>query len=216
MLFIGMCTFIANDLDDTESDRINHAERPLPRGDVSPSIAATLYFICLGAALFTTRTYVPFRTAFGYYFLLCMSISYRYIVEVFPVIKAPYVATAFALPVIILASYYPSNRLRVAAVSVFMYTMGKELCMDLIDRPGDATSVLHRVPEKQLAITAFCVQALALFLLLVLWSGWLDSIFLITMTSAFAGATFCWFSARRQIAVQVMRIQFLLGLRFLL
>src|ERR1017187_7491524 len=37
LLFICMCTFIANDLDDFERDRINHPERPLPGHRLSPT-----------------------------------------------------------------------------------------------------------------------------------------------------------------------------------
>src|SRR3954464_12491970 len=70
LLFIGMCTFIANDLDDVEKDRINHPERPLPSGHVKPSLAAMLYFFCLVSALSTTRFYVQANMAFWYFLLL--------------------------------------------------------------------------------------------------------------------------------------------------
>lgn len=37
LLFTGMCTFIANDLNDIEKDRVNHPERPLPVRHLTPN-----------------------------------------------------------------------------------------------------------------------------------------------------------------------------------
>ena len=58
LLFIWMCTFIGNDLDDLERDQINHPDRPLPKRLINLSVAALLYFLCLGMALFLTRYFV--------------------------------------------------------------------------------------------------------------------------------------------------------------
>ena len=44
LLFTCICTFIANDLDDVERDRVNHPERPLPAGELSRAVAGILYF----------------------------------------------------------------------------------------------------------------------------------------------------------------------------
>src|SRR5947209_639737 len=102
LLFICICTFIANDLDDAEKDQINHPERPLPARRLTPTFAAILYFIFLGAALFSTQRYVPERIAFWYYALMVLSISYGYIVDCLPGFKALYVATVISVPVLIL------------------------------------------------------------------------------------------------------------------
>lgn len=64
LLFVYMCAFIANDLDDVEKDRVNHPERSLPAGYVTPAVAAILYFACLALALFSTRHYVTPGLAF--------------------------------------------------------------------------------------------------------------------------------------------------------
>src|SRR6266481_2021310 len=81
LLFICMCTFIANDLDDLERDQTNHPDRPLPARHLNPTVAAGLYFICLALSLFFTRHFADQRTAFWYYVLLTLSISYGYVVE---------------------------------------------------------------------------------------------------------------------------------------
>src|SRR5688572_25750894 len=84
LLFISMCTFIANDLNDRERDEINHPERPLPSGHVTPAFAATLYFGSLAAALFATRYWVREDIAFWYYLLIALSVSYGHVVDALP------------------------------------------------------------------------------------------------------------------------------------
>ena len=76
LLFSFMCTFIANDLDDVEKDRVNHPDRPLPARQITPALAAVLYFTCLALALFSTRCYVSPGIAFLYYSLIALLISY--------------------------------------------------------------------------------------------------------------------------------------------
>jgi 4-hydroxybenzoate polyprenyltransferase len=51
LLFIGMCTFIANDLEDLEKDRLIHPERPLPARNLTIEFAAILYFVPVLARL---------------------------------------------------------------------------------------------------------------------------------------------------------------------
>ena len=76
LLFIFVCTFIANDLDDVERDKVNHPDRPLPAGHLTPALATVLYFTSLASALFSTRYYVPPGIAFLYYALISLTISY--------------------------------------------------------------------------------------------------------------------------------------------
>jgi len=107
LLFTCVCTFIGNDLDDVERDRVNHPERPLPAGELSAAVAGIMYFTCLSLALFSTRHYVTPGIAFWYYGLIAISISYGYVVECFPSLKAPYVAVVSSIPVLIVAAWYP-------------------------------------------------------------------------------------------------------------
>jgi geranylgeranylglycerol-phosphate geranylgeranyltransferase len=144
LLFICMCTFIANDLDDLERDLINHPDRPLPGRRLTPTAAGVLYFVCLALALFTTRYLVDQRIAFWYYGLATASISYGYVVEYLPSIKALYVAAAISIPIWIVATSYPDERrLYVLAAAGFFFALGRELCMDIDDRPGDVASMIH-------------------------------------------------------------------------
>jgi geranylgeranylglycerol-phosphate geranylgeranyltransferase len=168
LLFICVCTFIANDLDDVERDRINHPDRPLPAGHLTAAVAGFMYFTSLGLALFSTSYCVTQGIAFWYYGLIAISISYGYVVECFPSFKAPYVAATSSIPVIIVAAWYPAESgLYFVAGSVFLVSIGREVCMDITDRVGDDESFMHRFDPRTLALVAFCFQFTGLLLLLV-------------------------------------------------
>jgi geranylgeranylglycerol-phosphate geranylgeranyltransferase len=218
LLFISICTFIANDLDDIEKDRINHPERPLPSGHVKPSLAVVLYFSCLASALFTTRHYVQARTAFWYYLLLTLSISYGYVVDCFPGFKSLYVAGAISVPVLIVATSYPSEgRLYLVAVSVFFFVLGRELCMDFVDRAGDTASFMHRIEARSIAIAAFSSQIIGLLLLAVQAGDLLDVLAVLLMAYLLALSGRHWFkSARYKQAIILMKVQLFVGLYFLI
>ncbi len=158
LLFTCVCTFIANDLDDIERDRVNHPERPLPTGQLAPAVAGIMYFASLGLALFSTRHYVTQGIAFWYYGLIAISISYGYVVECFPSFKAPYVAAVSSIPVLIVAAWYPAEaRLYFVAGSVFLVSvcteaLGLLLLLIQVDKPRDIVVLIG--PMAVLAIAA--------------------------------------------------------------
>ena len=126
LLFIGMCTFIINDLDDIEKDRTNHPSRPLPSGQIQPVFVAVLYFMCLAGALLTTLFCITGEyVVFLYYLVLTLCISYSYVVEYLPAFKALYVAGASAIPVLIVIAYYPNETtLYLVAAANFSFMLG--------------------------------------------------------------------------------------------
>jgi geranylgeranylglycerol-phosphate geranylgeranyltransferase len=218
LLFICMCTFIANDLDDLERDQINHPERPLPKRRLSLTVAALLFFICLALALFLTKRYVDERIAFWYYGLATVSISYGYVVEWLPSIKAPYVAVAISVPVLIVAASYPAeHHLYVVAVAGFMLALGRELCMDIADRAGDVRSAMHRIPESRLAVTAFISQTIGWALLVLQIRRTLDLLAAVFLAIVLLIAGIWWFRAKKyKMARRLMKLTFLVGMYFLL
>src|ERR1041385_7266855 len=142
-LFIWICTFVANDLDDKDRDEINHPARPLPRGEITPGIAACLYFGALAAALITIKEFTTFDQAVWYYSILAIFISYHYVVEHVAVLKAPYVAAGIAAPILVIAQFFPGDtRLSLVAPAAFCFALCRELCMDVLDRSGDRQSAL--------------------------------------------------------------------------
>lgn len=218
LLFICVCTFIGNDLDDVERDRVNHPERPLPTGDLSAAMAGIMYFTSLSLALFTTRHYVTQGIAFWYYGLIAISISYGYVVECFPSLKAPYVAAVSSIPVLIVAAWYPAEaRLYFIAASVFLVSVGREICMDIEDRVGDSISFMHRFEPRALALIAFCIQVTGLLLLLVQVGKPRDMVVIIGTTGLLALAAIYWFKfARYKRAAFLMKLQLVAGLYFLM
>jgi hypothetical protein len=204
-------------LDDLERDRVNHPERPLPARHLTPKFAAVLYFVSLALALFSTRYFVARDIAFWYYGLMTLSISYGYIVECLPSFKTPYVAAASSIPVLIIARSYPDElRLYVVAGSVFLFSLGREVCGVIQDRHGDPASYLHRFKPSLLALVSFLVQAIGLLLLAtqIRKSGEIACLLAMTFLLMLAGVY--WFkSARYRQATLLMKIQLFVGLYFL-
>jgi geranylgeranylglycerol-phosphate geranylgeranyltransferase len=218
MLFVGMCTFIANDLDDIEKDRINHPDRPMPSGEIKPAIATICYFISLAASLFTIRFYIGSTpVSFLYYVLLSLCISYRYIVEYLPGVKPAYVAAAASVPILIVVTYYPrENGLYSLTVAVFLFVLGRELCEDLLDRPGDPVSFIHSLAPRRVATIALLCQAAGLFLLSFQARGWMEVIDLFVILVVLTLSYICWFRLRRfTTATALMKGILFLGLYFL-
>lgn len=218
LLFIFMATFISNDLDDLERDRINHPDRPLPQHKIKLTSAVILLFACLVTALVLTNILVSPPIAFWYYFLMVFSISYSYIVDFLPSIKAPYVAANLSVPIIIIATYYPNDhKLYVVAGSCFLLTLGRELCMDINDRPGDSLSALNNISSRYVAFFAFASQFAGLLGLAVMFRRCWDMLMLCFMLVIFIASAISWFSCRRcKRAARIMKLQLLLGIYFLI
>jgi 4-hydroxybenzoate polyprenyltransferase len=195
-----MCTFIANDLDDLERDKVNHPDRPLPAGKVTVAFAVVLYFTCLALALFSTKYYVKQGVDFWYYGLISLSISYVYIVN--------------GLPVLMMATLYPEEpRLYVLAGTGFLTILGREICMDIQDRAGDVVSFMHRIDPKRLAIVAFSLQTVGLLLAATQIRALADAIVLSAMITLYVVSYLCWFKlGREKRAILLMKIQFFVGL----
>lgn len=217
LLFICACTFIANDLDDVEADKINHSARPLPSGDFSARLAVLLYFTFLGLALFSIRFFVPTGVDFLYYALLSLSISYDYVVEYFPGLKSLYVAFACSLPVAIVAVTFPLEpRLDIVVISAFLMSLGREVCMDIRDRPGDAVSFLHNFNAGRLACLAIIVQAVGQSILILIIHESTDVAALFGMALFLGLSALFWFKLKKlKLALILMKVQFFAGLYFL-
>lgn len=218
LLFISVCTFIANDLDDIEKDQVNHPDRPLPSGYFSPVFAVVLYFTFLALALFSTRYFIPTGIDFLYYAAISLSISYGYIAEYIPILKSPYVAIAATVPILIIAVLYPhETKLYIVAGSVFLMTLGREICMDIKDRAGDPASFMHRFRPKPLGAVAFSLQTLGLLLLVSLINRVGDIIDLLAMTFLLALSGILWFKHERyKLSLILLKIQLFVGLYFLI
>jgi geranylgeranylglycerol-phosphate geranylgeranyltransferase len=218
IFFICACTFISNDLEDIEKDSINHPDRPLPSRHLTPVCAVVLYFICLAGALLTTRQFVTEEISFWYYALISLSISYGYIVDYLPSMKAFYVAIASSFPVLILSAWHPlERRFYGLAVVVFLLTTGREMCMNIEDTPGDNPSFLHRFDPMYLAAIGFALQISGFAILLTQIDGAGDVASLALMGALLALSAIYWFNLYRyKAAIALMKVEFFVGLYFLL
>lgn len=219
LLFASICTFIANDLDDQEKDALNHPERALPSRTLSPPLVSVAYFLSLAGALFATRFGVgTSRVTFLYYVLLVACISYHYVVEYLSSLKAAYVAAVSVLPVVILHAHFPLDRhLRLVALALFLFMLGREMLKDLPDRRGDPTSLLHSIPADRVATFAFISECLAVILLSLLVSALMAGAVLALMTALLLTTHWLWFRRRcPKPALQLMQLILFMGLYFLL
>jgi len=217
LLFIAMCTFIVNDLDDVEKDIINHPERPLPAGQLTTSLAAVAYFVSLACALFTTRAFIMSSAAFWYYLLLTLSISYGYVVEWFPGFKAPYVAGAISIPVLIAATFHPTEtKFYVLVLCIFLLSLGRELCQDIIDRAGDSPSFMSRIGAKPIAAIAFSSQAIGIILLATESTNLISIAVVVLMAAVLLVCSHSWFKLRTyRRVIALMKLNFVIGMYFL-
>jgi len=213
-----MCTFIINDLNDREKDAINHPERPLPSGVVTPVYVVGLYYLCLAMALLSVRIAITGDdAAFWYYTLLTMVISYDYIVEYVPAAKAAYVAAATSIPIVILVTFFPGEAdLYLVAAAVFVFMLGRELCMDIRDRTGDPISFLHNIEPLRIARFAFSLQSIGLMLVSFRVVNVVSLAAIMVMCILLAVAYISWFDLHyRRLATGLMKAVVFLGLCFL-
>lgn len=217
LLFIGACTFIANDLDDIESDKINHPERPLPSGEIYATTAVALYFCCLALALVTTKSFASSNVAPLYYTLLVLVISYGYVEEFYPNAKCLYVATTSTLPLLIAAGAVSDRtEMYLASTSAFFLVLSRELCMDFCDRAGDKKSFIHTLSRRKLTVLAQASQAAAIVFVFLLTDSTLDAVALVALIVLSVLSFSFWVRVEAPTkAILAMKIQFFVGLYFL-
>lgn len=213
LLFIYMSAFVVNDIDDLERDRTNHPDRPLQAAHLNPRVAVAVFFICLGGALFSTRAFVTSDLAFWYYAMIVLAISYSYVVEWLPAFKAPYVAASTSIPVFVVANLFRADqRLLSVGYSMFLIMLGRELCMDIHDRPGDPVSFVSRIPALEAALAAFGLQAAGLAVLGFQFHE-RNLLPLVLMATILTASSISWFVLARQgISIRLMKGQFAVGL----
>jgi geranylgeranylglycerol-phosphate geranylgeranyltransferase len=217
LYLVGVCIYVIDNLEDAQSDQVNHPDRPLPSGEISPPVVAVFYFICLALALISTRLFVD-SGAFLYYSLLILGPNYQCVVDHLPNLKSAYVSIVTIVPILVLISHFPGDAgLRIVAVSLFLFTFGKELCMDFLDRQGDPASFLRAVTRQQIGIVSFSMQAAGLLCLAPLVQSSLELYSLLALVVLGFSGGYLWFIGRAgDTAVAVMKAQLAVGLIFLL
>lgn len=217
VLLIFICIYLLDHVEDVEGDQINHPNRPLPSGQIGVPAVVVTYFLFLFAALVATRLYAP-SGAYLYYALLILGINYNQVAEHLPNVKSLYVALVSTAPLLILREHSPDDpNLNFPIISMFVFTLGKELCMDFRDREGDPKSFVHRLTPQSLGSVAFSLQGAGLLLLAFLVHTLVDATVLIILGLLFIPTIRLWlaFEDYRK-AIGMMKLQLVGGLYFLL
>jgi geranylgeranylglycerol-phosphate geranylgeranyltransferase len=217
-LFIAMCTFIVNDIDDVETDKVNHPDRPLPSGSLLPRYATVFYFVCLALALYTTKTFIPAPTAYLYYLLLIVVLNYKYVAEQLPNFKSLYVASTSTFPVLIVVGVLSIGReYLLVAIATFLFVLGREGFLDYLDRAGDQVSFISGLPRQTITVLGFAAQGAALVLLSPLIRQTTDMVVLGLLSILSTLSFLIWSRGDEpRRAIGIMKVQMFCGLYFLI
>ncbi len=164
---ITAAAFAINDYDDVEKDRINHPERPLPSGRLSPQqawwTAVLLFAVALITALFLGRVVwllVAVSTVLLWHYSAILTVSGI----LGNGVVATIVAALFLLSGLVaarpLAVVYPGGFL-------FCYILAKEIVWDIHDAEGDRKRGVYTIANRWGAKIAFAVAWGLLSLLLI-------------------------------------------------
>ncbi len=109
------------------------------------------------------------------------------------------------------------KRLYAAAIATFCLILGREICMDIKDRPGDMISFMHKFGSTRMAIVGFSLQLVGLFSLATQVTQKGHVFALSAMLCILVLSGIYWFRLSRYwLAIIVMKVQWVVGLYFLL
>lgn len=217
VLLLSMAGFVLNDIHDHEKDIINHPERPIPRGEISKTGAMFLYFFLLAVALANIKIQVAVEHVFAYLVFAILMANYNFIVERFSYLKNFYVAATAVIPVCMVIQQDVLDRAPwILPLSIFVFVFGRELLMDVLDSEGDTDTLPSLIGEKKSVVSGFGAQLLAA-LSLIAFSESIGQKYIAgsMLIIAFAGLLVWRWKKERRKVVRVMKIQFLLGVAFM-
>jgi geranylgeranylglycerol-phosphate geranylgeranyltransferase len=162
---ICMCTFILNDIHDIHRDRINHPDRPLPSGDISPRSASIIYMSACGVALLLIGFFTDPYLHYIYLSAFVLAINYNVVVDTAPKLKTFYVASLILLCLILVGRIVGSPVNTKLLIAAFLFVLGRELLMDIQDIRGDGNTLVKHVGPTTATCLAFCMQAAAVGIL---------------------------------------------------
>jgi geranylgeranylglycerol-phosphate geranylgeranyltransferase len=214
---ISLCTFILNDLNDIERDRINHPGRPLAAGLLLPRTAAIIYFTAFAVSLAFIHFALEEWLRYVYVAGFLLAINYNTVVDYIPTLKKPYVALAATLPIVLvtlIVDVKPNINVLLAA---FSFVLGRELLMDIRDLKGDGSTVVRLLPPKVFTSLAFCLQGLGALSLIVAVRSPLELAAAALATILLMIITYNWKNkSYRPILLYAMKLQMLSVIAFLI
>jgi uncharacterized membrane protein YphA (DoxX/SURF4 family) len=101
--------------------------------------------------------------------------------------------------------------------ALFLFSLGRELCGDVIDRRGDRPAFVHRIPSTTVALAALHIQIAAVVLLAITIKSLAGRLVLMIFTAILAVAWHRWLAdAKHEMALQFMKYDLFLGLYFIM
>jgi geranylgeranylglycerol-phosphate geranylgeranyltransferase len=218
IFLMALCTFIMNSINDVERDRVNHPKRPIPNGSISLKVSATIYFLLFLAATLSIRSFVSVQLQYYYLGGFVLAINYNTVVNNLPALKTPYAATGHALPVLLARVVCGGEAVPLLLTpAVFLFSLGREILMDLRDIRGDGATLVKSVSPRFAMATAFSLQGLGILILAGCVTNGAKAAALALIGTSFAVLVIAGFrSTPISSLVRWMRVQFLLGIVFLL
>lgn len=218
IFLIVASTFILNNINDIERDRVNHPTRPLPSGLISLRFASLLYGVLFVAALATTYLFIPTEAQYYLLFYFLLTNNYNTMVNNFVGMKNPYAALCHAIPILIVSEVCGSGAVPyLLTPSVFLFSLGREIMMDLRDLDGDGPTLVKLVSPKIAQIIAFTFQSLGVILLGLCADTVLrQTAFCVVGTMHVLLVVRAARGTPHATLVRLMKIQFAVGIAFLL
>jgi geranylgeranylglycerol-phosphate geranylgeranyltransferase len=216
IFLVSACTFILNDLNDVERDRINHPHRPLPLGAITPRTAAIAYLTIFVIALGLIHTLAEVSLHFLYLSIFLLAINYNTIVNHIAELKTAYVAGTITLALTLVCRIVGAELDWNLLASAFFFILGRELLMDVQDWKGDGPTIAKRFSPRAVTWLAFGLQCISALILLLIAQAALEaaaaSIFSVLL---FIVISEWWNEGQRRRLLQLMQFQMLAGIAFL-
>jgi geranylgeranylglycerol-phosphate geranylgeranyltransferase len=214
---MSMCTFILNDINDIERDRVNHPDRPLPSESVSMHSAAVIYVVLFVLSLAAVRMLVPTPAHYVYLGGLLLALNYSTVVNNLPLLKNPYAAATATTPILIVNSgITPSPISWPIWAAVLLFIWGREALMDIQDMAGDGLTWPKVVGRDRTAYLACTLQGAAFLILSISATTLPRLISLAAILTLAAIIALWWRKGSRQSAIALMKAQLVLALVFLI
>jgi geranylgeranylglycerol-phosphate geranylgeranyltransferase len=217
MFIICMCTFVLNDLNDIDRDRTNHPERPLPSGAISLRATAALFIMTFLGSIITIRLLTDPALHLLYLAILLFSLGYSPIADCLPKVKTFYVAAIILVGLILVAKTVKMEMDIRLLLTAFLFVLGREMLMDAQDAAGDGDTIAKWVAPKNATFLAFGLQALGVFILFSAVNAAREAIAASLIAVLLVAIVWGWRKEdRRRQLLQLMQVQMLSGIAFLL
>lgn len=213
----AMAGFALNDYHDADRDRLNKPHRAIPSGRLTATMGLSISLILICTSSLLAVTVARTGADFALYATAIAGVAlYTYVVRHLASFKAFYAAALSCIPLVFVLLTMGSPRSHfLLALAAFMFLVGREWLMDILDVPGDAlyghTRTLAMIirPER-LATLALTTQIAATLLIVPLAAESSTqtlalSILLILVTVALAAL---WWNVRHSAAL-VVRLHWL-------